>query len=208
MEDYKQYVEEIKETLDNLPWVAIRDTIRLLHNARMNNKQVFIMGNGGSGSTASHMVCDLAKQARVPGWPRFRVMAFTDNMALFSAYANDEGYENVFAEQLANFVQEGDLVIGISGSGNSENVLRAIKLAKKFGATTVGWTGFDGGRLAKSVDLSLHIPNNCMEQVEDIHLMMEHLMVTALRKTVETEDRASSKLSTRLRGQTPYLGVA
>ncbi len=193
MEEYKRYVDQIKETLDNLPWEAIRNTISLLHYARLTDKQVFIMGNGGSASTASHMVCDLAKQTVIPGRPRFRVIALTDNMALFSAYANDNGYENVFAEQLASFVRKGDIVIGISGSGNSLNVLKAIELAKKVGAVTIGWTGFDGGKLAQIVDLSLNVPNYCMEQVEDIHLMLEHLMVTALRRAILADNMTLPK---------------
>jgi D-sedoheptulose 7-phosphate isomerase len=145
------------------------------------------MGNGGSASTASHMACDLAKQTVMAGRPRFRVIALTDNMALFSAYANDNGYENVFAEQLASFVRPADIVIGISGSGNSLNVIKAIELAKKVGAVSIGWTGFDGGRLAQIVDLSLNVPNYCMEQVEDVHLMLEHLMVTALRRAIKAD---------------------
>lgn len=184
MEEYKRYVEEIKETLDNLPWEAIRDTISILHYARLSDKQVFIIGNGGSASTASHMACDLAKQTFVKGLPRFRAIALTDNMALFSAYANDNGYENVFTEQLASYVRKGDIVIGISGSGNSLNIIKAIELAKKMGAVTIGWTGFEGGQLAKIVDISVNVPNHCQEQIEDIHLMLDHMMVTALRRAM------------------------
>jgi D-sedoheptulose 7-phosphate isomerase len=187
MELYKRYVNEIKETLDNLPWEAIRNTVSLLHYARLTDKQVFIMGNGGSASTASHMACDLAKNTVIPGRPRFRIMALTDNMALFSAYANDNGYENVFAEQLANFVRQGDIVIGISTSGNSANVLNAIELAKKSRAVTIGWTGFDGGQLAQMVDFSLNVLNHCIEQVEDIHLMLVHLLTTALRRAIQAD---------------------
>ena len=185
---YKHYVHEIKKTLDNLSWEAIHNTVTLLHHARITDKQVFIMGNGGSASTASHMACDLAKNTVIPGQPRFRIMALSNNMALFSAYANDNGYENVFAEQLANFVRQGDIVIGISTSGNSANVLKAIKLAKKTRAVTIGWTGFDGGQLAQMVDLSLNVPNHCIEQVEDIHLMLEHMVTTALRRAIQANE--------------------
>src|SRR3990170_6178715 len=150
----------------------IEQAIILLHEARLTNRRVFIMGNGGSASTASHFVCDLGKNTRQKGWPNFRVMGLSDNMALLSAYANDDGYENVFAQQLVNFVQPGDIVIGISTSGNSMNVINAIQLANKVGATTIGFIGFDGGRLSSLVDIHLHVPNNCIEQVEDIHLML------------------------------------
>ena len=96
----------------------------------MNYRQVFILGNGGSASTAEHFVCDLAKNTKKDGWPHFRAIGLTDNMAVFSAYANDEGYENVFVEALANLVQPGDVVLGISTSGNSPNVINAIEFAK------------------------------------------------------------------------------
>ena len=187
MDEYKRYVAELKETLDNLPWEAIRDTVGLLHYARLSDKQVFIMGNGGSAATASHMACDLGKNTVIPGRPRLRVMALTDNMPLFSAYANDHGYENVFVEQLANFVRRGDIVIGISTSGNSPNVLKCIELAQEVGAITIGWTGYDGGRLAQMVDVPVVVPNHCVEQIEDVHLMLEHLVTTVLRRAIQAD---------------------
>ena len=145
-------------------------------------KQVFILGNGGSASTASHFVCDLGKNTRVPGIPNFRVMGLTDNIALFSALANDEGYENVFAQQLANHLQPGDVVIGISTSGNSKNVVNAIQLANSGGAKTIGFTGFDSGELGSIVDVNLHVPSQSIEHVEDVHLVLEHLITKALRE--------------------------
>ncbi len=184
---YKEYAEEIKATLDSLPWEAIRDTISLLHYARLSDKQVFVMGNGGSAATASHMACDLSKNTVIPGRPRFRVMSLTDNMALFSAYANDNGYENVFSEQLANFVRPGDVVLGISTSGNSPNVIKGIELARKARALTIGWTGYDGGKLADLVDIPVIVPNHCVEQIEDIHMMLEHLVTTALRRAIKAD---------------------
>lgn len=188
MDEYRCYVAEIKESLDNLPWEAIHTTVSLLHHARLTERQVFIMGNGGSAATASHMACDLGKNTVIPGRPRFRVMALTDNMALFSAYANDDGYESVFAEQLANFVRRGDVVIAISTSGNSANVLKAVELAREAGAITIGWTGYDGGRLAQRVDVPVVVPNHCVEQIEDLHLMLEHLVTIALRRAIQADD--------------------
>lgn len=187
MDEYKRYVAEIKKTLDNLPWEAIHDTVSLLHYAWLTGKQVFIMGNGGSAATASHMACDLGKNTVILGRPRFRVMALTDNIPLLSAYANDHGYENVFVEQLVNWVRQGDIVIGISTSGNSPNVLKAIKLAREVRAITVGWTGYDGGMLAKMVDVAVVVPNHCVEQIEDIHLMLGHLVTTTLRHTIQAD---------------------
>ncbi|MFZ0544592.1 MAG: SIS domain-containing protein, partial [Candidatus Promineifilaceae bacterium] len=170
------------QILDNLPTAKIENVISILHQARLDNKQVFIMGNGGSASTASHFVCDLAKNTRDNGRPHFRVIGLTDNMASFSAYANDEGYENVFAQQLANLVQSGDIVIAISTSGNSQNVIRAVELAAQRKAQTIGFTGFTGGILGELVDLNVHIRSDSIERVEDVHLMLEHMICVALRQ--------------------------
>ena len=180
------YIFELKDTLDQLSEERINEVIELLYGARLSQRHVFIMGNGGSASTASHFVCDLAKNTRKPGLPNYRVIGLTDNMALLSALANDEGYENVFSQQLSSFVQPGDVVIAISASGNSMNVLNAIDLANQMGATTVGLTGFDGGRLRSKVDINLHVPSECIEHVEDIHLMLEHLICKALKDMKET----------------------
>lgn len=177
------YIAALKETIDRLEFDRIEEVISILHEARLNERQIFIMGNGGSASTATHFVCDLAKNTRLMGRPHFRVIGLSDNMAMLSAYANDEGYENVFAQQLASLVQPGDIVIGISTSGRSTNVLRAIEYANDAGATTIGFTGFDAGLLGDMVDLRLHVPSDCIEQVEDVHLMLEHLITKALRET-------------------------
>jgi len=176
------YLEDLNQTLSRLPEDRIRQVVQTLHEARLNNRQIFIMGNGGSASTASHFVCDLGKNTRVKGMPNIRVMGLTDNMALFSALANDEGYENVFSQQLANFVCPEDVVVGISASGNSPNVLNAVQLAKNMGAVTVGLTGFDGGRLNPMVDIPVHVDSHLIEHVEDIHLMLEHLICKTLRE--------------------------
>lgn len=184
MEYLRDYITDLQKTLDLLPLDDIRRVIELLHRGRLEKRHVFVMGNGGSASTASHIVCDLAKNIRSPMAPHLRIMELTDSTAIFSAYANDDGYENVFALQLANFVQAGDIVIGISTSGNSENVLRAIKLARANGATTIGMTGFDGGQLISLVDKNIHVPSDNIEQVEDIHLMIGHIITTNLRNLI------------------------
>ena len=186
MNHIRRYFADLKTTLDRLADADIARAIDVLHAARIDRRKIFILGNGGSASTASHFVCDLAKNTRAPGWPDFRVLGLSDNMALLSAYANDEGYENVFSQQLASFVQPDDVVIGISTSGNSPNVLECIKLANDSGATTIGFTGFDGGHLAQLVDIDLYVPSRCIEQVEDIHLMLEHLICSRLREQAIT----------------------
>lgn len=187
MNHSRKYITELQLTLSRLPVDLIERVISILHDTRLRNRQVFIMGNGGSASTASHFVCDLEKNTRRGGWPNFRVIGLTDNMAIFSALANDEGYESVFAQQLASFVQQGDIVIGISTSGNSPNVINAIKLANEMGAKTIGFTGFDSGQLGSLVDINLHVPSNSIEQVEDIHLMFEHLICKTLLELTDRE---------------------
>jgi D-sedoheptulose 7-phosphate isomerase len=181
MKQIHNYIDGLHDTLDKLPVELIDETIHILMEARLNHRQVFIMGNGGSASTATHFVADLSKNTRWHGWPGFRVIGLTDNIASLTAYANDEGYENVFVQQLANFVRPHDIVIAISASGNSKNVLKAIDLANQVGATTIGFTGFDGGVLGTMVNVHLHIACDIIEQVEDVHLMLEHMIVKTLR---------------------------
>jgi len=184
MQRIQSYISLLKGTMDQLPMQLILDVIGVLQKARMDGNQVFIMGNGGSASTASHFVCDLAKNTRLDGLPPFRVFGLTDNMAIFSAYANDEGYENVFSQQLANLIRPGDVVIGISASGNSRNVIAAMEEAQKHNAITIGFTGFDGGRLGPMVNISIHVRSNIIEHVEDIHLMLEHMIVRWIKEDV------------------------
>jgi len=182
MENITNYISTLHQTIDQLPQELIVEAIHILQRARLQGNQIFIMGNGGSASTASHFVCDLAKNTRHADLPHYRAIGLTDNMAIFSAYANDEGYENVFAKQLANLIQPGDVVIGISASGNSQNVLNAIEEARRNTVTTIAFTGFDGGRLGQMVDVNIHVKSNIIEHVEDIHLMLEHMIVKAIKE--------------------------
>jgi D-sedoheptulose 7-phosphate isomerase len=177
------YLSGLQDTLGKLPQNDIQQVIDALTLARQERRQVFIMGNGGSAATASHFMCDLAKNTRNAALPHFRVIALTDNVPVFSALANDEGYDNVFSGQLANLLQPGDIVIGISASGRSSNVLKAIELANQTGAQTIGFTGFDGGQLRQMVDIQVHVPSDCIEFVEDIHLVLEHMITKALKET-------------------------
>lgn len=191
---FKEYVTEIKETLDAISWDSLDHLVNLLHCARISQKTIFVFGNGGSAATAQHLACDLNKNTRNDLLPPYRVMSLSDNMALFSAFANDEGYENVFAGPLDNFLQEKDIVIAISASGNSPNVLAAVELANEKGAYTVGWSGYDGGRLALMVDFPVVVPSQSIEQIEDIHLMLEHMLTSALRsKGLEPFDTTSQQ---------------
>jgi len=186
MEHIHNYISILQQTIDQLPHQLIVDVIDVLNQARLQGKQVFIMGNGGSASTASHFVCDLAKNTRGQSLPHFRVIGLADNMALVSAYANDEGYENVFSQQLANLINPGDVVIAISASGNSKNVINAIEEARKHDATTIGFTGFDGGRLGQIVTVHIHVKSMIIEHVEDIHLILEHIIVKTIKEQVQS----------------------
>jgi D-sedoheptulose 7-phosphate isomerase len=188
LEEIKLYLDEVTDLLDRVSHFPIQDVIAILAHARFNNKQVIIMGNGGSAATASHFACDLGKGTLMPNLPRFRVIALTDNMSLFSALANDVGYEHVFSEQLQSLLQPGDVVIGISGSGNSPNVLNAIRSARQAKAITIGFVGYDGGQLKDLVDVFIHVPSYNMEQVEDVHLILEHLVCTCVRQVIEESE--------------------
>jgi D-sedoheptulose 7-phosphate isomerase len=171
----------------NLTIEKIDRVVHVLHQARLRGSQVFIMGNGGSASTSTHFVCDLAKNTAYPELPGFRVIGLADNMAIFSALSNDNGYENVFVDQLRNLVRPQDVVIGISASGNSENVLRAIDLANLSEAVTIGLTGYNGGKLGRIVQLEIRVPSNDIQHVEDIHLSLEHMICSALIKVAERD---------------------
>lgn len=203
MEYLQNYMSKLQQTMDQLSQPLISDVIHVLQRARMRGSQVFIMGNGGSASTASHFVCDLAKNTRREGLPHFRAIGLTDNMEIFSAYANDEGYESVFSQQLVNLIRPDDIVIAISASGNSKNVLNAVEEAKKYGVTTIGFTGFNGGRLGQIVDIQIHVDSDIIEHVEDIHLMLEHMIVLTIKDQPYigiTLPEASEKLSADVLG--------
>lgn len=178
--DIRHYFSTVQALLDQTPFDDVDSVVNALMDANRAGGTVFICGNGGSAATASHFACDLAKRPMVSGQPRFRVVSLTDNNALMTALSNDISYEAVFSEQLIPLVRKGDVVIGISGSGNSPNVLNAMRAAHEAGATTVGFSGYDGGKLKGMVDLSVHVPSFTMAMVEDVHLMIEHAICERL----------------------------
>lgn len=176
----------LEEVLINIQHHAkqVEDFVEMIYQAYSENRQVFIFGNGGSAATASHFCCDLSKGAAVDGKPRLRVMSLNDNVALLTAYANDNGYENVFVEQLKNFLQQGDLVICITGSGNSPNVLSAIEFANKKGGISIGFLGFDGGIARLMVAEHITMDNYNYGQVEDLHMLLAHSISQCFREWV------------------------
>ena len=188
MTDYKaeisRYLALEVETIRALDTDAIARVLCLLEQTLEAEKTVYIFGNGGSAATASHFQNDFNKGLSEHTEKKFRFQCLNDNVATLMAIANDIGYEDVFRFQLDGRLAEGDVVMAISGSGNSPNVLRAVEYAKERGNTVVGITGYGGGRLRELCDLSLHAPVNSMQMSEDIHMIFDHLMMSVLYKTM------------------------
>ncbi len=175
----KSYIEQLKEDLDKTPVEDIEKLIVLIRDCYENNKQIFIMGNGGSASIASHMACDLSKTVLKRFYnneKRLKVISLTDNVALMTAISNDLAYEEVFSQQLRGLLNSGDLVIIISGSGNSRNIIRAAQYAKEKGAIVFGILGFDGGEMLHMADEFVHFKMNHYGRIEDCHLMLNHIV--------------------------------
>ena len=177
----QNYLSTVKDIIDNFPIEDLETILAIIEEARENEKTVFTCGNGGSWATASHMAADFCKNTRMPGKKRLKVIGLGDNVPSLTAYANDEGYDRVYAEPLITLMQPGDVLIANSGSGNSPNILTAVETAKEIGGTTLGLTGFHGGKLAKIVDHALVIPSDSIEMVEDLHMMIDHILVFCLR---------------------------
>jgi len=153
----------------------------IIINARDKNMQIFVMGNGGSASTASHFVSDLLKTSITNGNNRFKAMSLSDNIPVLLAWSNDVSYDTIFSSQLENFLQKGDVVIGISGSGNSKNVLNAIEFANQKQAVTIGLSGKGGGKLSELVKTNLTVESDDMLTIETMHLLICHLITTLIR---------------------------
>jgi D-sedoheptulose 7-phosphate isomerase len=185
----EDYVREWGELLKSLDLNEINKVIEVLLRAYKNDNSVFIFGNGGSASTASHFACDLGKGTLGDHYnlskKRFKVYSLTDNVATITAYANDLGFEEIFSQQLKNLIKDGDIVIAITGSGNSENVVKAVKLANSHKATTIAFLGFDGGKLASMVDHKIVIRNDNYGIIEDAHDMLHHLIYSVLKERIK-----------------------
>lgn len=175
-----EYIAGLVRVLQNLDCDQIGAFIGLLDRAREEGRQIFIFGNGGSGANASHITGDLVKGASYKRDKRFKMVCLNDNDAAVLAYANDVSYDDVFVEQLKNFLDPGDVVIGISGSGNSTNILRAMEYANARGAETVGFCGYPGGKLEKAVKHVVHANIHDMQFAEDVHLIVGHMAMKAL----------------------------
>lgn len=187
-----RYALYLADLLAELDCEAIERVGRLFEETRLNGRTIFLIGNGGSASTASHFANDLGLGTRVRGGKAYRAISLADNVAFLTAAGNDLGYETVFVEQLKTLLTRGDVVVGISASGNSPNVVKAIEFAKEHGAITVGLTGFDGGKLKKIVDESIHIDTlkGDYGPVEDLHLMLDHLLSSYLARLTADESKS------------------
>jgi D-sedoheptulose 7-phosphate isomerase len=180
------YFTELEQMLRDISQAHLQDILSLLEETYRNGHRIFIMGNGGSAATASHFALDLAKNTIIQGAPRLKAISLTDHVPLITAWSNDTAYEHIFEEQLANMIEPGDLVIGISTSGNSPNVINALNLARKSRAATVGLLGAEGGRIKNIVDSYVLAPGQNIEQEEDAHLILTHIITRHMREVVRS----------------------
>ena len=173
----KKYLELEKNTLDKLNLEEINEAMNALKSARERSANIYIFGNGGSAASASHFVCDFNKGANLLGQPRFRFQCLSDNTPIITAISNDIAYEDIFVYQLNQILKKEDLIIAISGSGNSKNIVKALQYAKEIGTEIIGITGYSGGEVRKLADYHLHVPLDDMQIAEDIHMIFDHMIM-------------------------------
>jgi D-sedoheptulose 7-phosphate isomerase len=172
----EQYRNRLADALASIDIDAVSKAIAALAEARRTDRHIFVCGNGGSASTASHFVCDMVKGASFNRESRFRIMALTDSLPTITAYSNDVSYDCVFVEQLKNFAGPGDVVMAISGSGNSPNVVNAVEYGNSIGCKTIALTGRDGGKLGPLANIQVHVPEPHMGRIEDGHMIVCHMI--------------------------------
>lgn len=186
MESIINYFDELEQMLRAISLADLQKVLRILEEGYHHGHRIFIMGNGGSAATASHFALDLAKNTIMPGAPRVKAISLTDHVPLITAWSNDTHYEHIFEEQLANMIEPGDVVIGISASGNSANVINAMKLAQQNRAATIGLLGATGGKLKNMVDACVLAQGQNIEQEEDAHMILTHIITRYMREVVST----------------------
>jgi D-sedoheptulose 7-phosphate isomerase len=177
----RTYIDALRAALTELPVAALPPVFEILERAYRARRTIFVCGNGGSAATASHLAVDLAKSTRTAGAPAVRVMSLVDHVPALTAWANDEGYETVFSGQLAGLIEPGDVLIGISTSGNSANVLHAMRFARRSGAQVVGLLGAPGGAARQLCDAYVSAPGGTIEREEDLHMMLAHILTRHMR---------------------------
>jgi D-sedoheptulose 7-phosphate isomerase len=186
MEAVSRYFTELEQMMRAISLAHLERVLRLLEEAYLNGRRIFIMGNGGSAATASHFALDLAKNTIVPGAPRLKAISLTDHVPLITAWSNDTAYEHIFAEQLENLVEPGDVVIAISASGNSLNLINALRLAERSRAFTIGLLGAKGGKIKDMVDAYMLAPGQNIEQEEDAHMIVAHVITRHMREVARS----------------------
>lgn len=179
------YCNDLRSMINNIDTKSISDFLNLMKDAAKSGRKVYICGNGGSASTASHFAGDYNKGLKDYG---FDFICLSDNLPAMMAIANDISYDEIFRYQVKNKLNSNDIVIGISGSGNSKNIVNVLDYAKECGAYTVGVTGYDGGKVKQMVDLAIHFPLNDMQVVEDLHLILNHMTMRILKEEKENEN--------------------
>ncbi len=200
-----EYMTQAREAMADMSLAVVDDVVRLLKTAWVDGRQVFLMGNGGSAATASHFVNDLNKTALISGRTRFKAIALTDNVPLITAWANDSSYDDIFAEQMLNYLERADIVIGISTSGNSPNIIKALQVGRAVGATTIGLTGLSGGKLKDLVDHCISVPTDDVMQIEGIHSVILHAVVARFRQLVADDKSRRWEPQTQLNGSRPAI---
>ena len=193
----KKYFDEVGDMLERISSSQLQQVLFIIEKAYRDNRRLFVMGNGGSAATASHFALDLAKNTISRECHRLRVLSLTDHVPLITAWSNDYAYEHIFSEQLANLVERGDVVIGISASGNSLNVINDCYLAKQEGATTIGLLGANGGTMKGLVDAYILAPGKNIEQEEDAHMILTHVITRHMRNFIQcSKDKLMSVIPT------------
>lgn len=203
----ERYWSELADVTYNMPYALMEQVAEMLLECQRRGGTIFVFGNGGSAATASHFACDLAKGTRTNGMPTFRVVALTDNVPLLTAWGNDTNYDRVFAEQLVALARPGDLVFAISASGNSPNVLEAVAAARLADVTIVSLTGRTGGQLFALSDLSICVPSDSIEQVEDAHLIIAHSLCVAMRDYLRAATLPPAQYARSLAGHTTTINI-
>jgi D-sedoheptulose 7-phosphate isomerase len=176
------YLEELGAALEQTLSQDLDRAVQIIRDARARDATIYFCGNGGAASTASHFACDLGKNTGHPTKGRFRTIALVDNIPAVTAWGNDNGYDRIFVEQAKNLMRPGDVLVAISGSGNSPNVLLAADYARSLGCAVVGLIGFQGGTLKAKCDVALVVPGRTIEQAEDGQLILNHAICTAIRE--------------------------
>ena len=181
------YLKDVKKSIDGLDKEEMNNIFKVIYDAFENGKNIFLFGNGGSGSNADHIVNDFSKGVLVHRGKRFKAVSLNSNTALLTAWANDSSYDDVFSKQIEVMTEEGDVVVGISGSGNSKNILNGINKGNEKGAICIGITGFEGGKLKEMCQKCLVVPSNHMGRIEDIHLIFLHMLAYFMYENVKNE---------------------